>query len=172
MLALESAARDVAVPTNAVAHFTANIDGSGNLLGLEYTGSNRASPQWEKLSKRVEQVLRGRKLTIAKNTKGVDFRLRLVARSQMPSGADPGLEVNVLGVPVKKGQGKRSSKIQILDPTPVMAELEIPGEANEKIKVPVPQIVFNLLRVAGDPSDIGAPSRQVIRVEVLEEKVY
>ena len=173
ILALETAARDVAIPTNATAIFTANIDGSGNLLGLEFGGSDHASPQWNKLSTRVQQVLQGRKLSIAKNTKGVDFKLRLVARSQLPSGADPGMAVNLLGVPVKKGQGKRSSKITILDPTPKMLEFEIPGATDdEKVKIPVPGLVFTLLNVAADPSDIGAPARHMIRVQVVDEKIY
>lgn len=169
MLALESAAREVAIPSNAVATFTANFDGSGQLLSLEFDGSNHASPQWQRLSSKVEQLLRNRKLSIAKNTKGVDIRLRLEARRQMPSGADPGTTVEVFHTPVKKGQGKRSSKIAILDPVPQVLELEI---GDEKLKVPAPGLVFNLLSVGVDPSDIGAPERQVIRVQVLQEKVY
>lgn len=173
ILALESAARELAIPTNAVAVFTANIDGTGHLLGLEFNHSNHASPQWAKLSERVEQALSGRKLSIAKNTKGVDLKLRLVARVTLPSGADPGLGVSVLGLPVKKGQGKRSPKITILDPTPQMLEMEIPGASGEeKIKIPIPGLVFNVLSIAGDPADIGAPARQMVRVEIIDEKVY
>jgi hypothetical protein len=174
ILALEAAARDVAIPTNSTAIFTANFDGSGHLLGLEFGGSNHASPQWEKLSIRVHQVLQGRKLSIARNTKGVDFKLRLVARSQLPSGADPGLAVDVLGVPVKKGQGKRSSRVTLLDPLPKAVTFEIgDDELNKaKIKIPVPALLFTLLNVAGDPADIGAPARHIIRVEVLDEKIY
>ena len=174
IMALETAARDVAIPTNATALFTANIDGSGHLLGLEFAGSNQASPQWNKLSERVEQALRGRKLLISKNTKGGDLKLRLVARSQLPSGRDPGTAVNLLGVPVKKGQGKHSSKISILDPTPELLELEIAHDEQGRatVKVPVPGLVFSLVKVVADPSDIGAPARQMIRVQVLDEKVY
>jgi hypothetical protein len=173
ILAIEGAAREVAIPTNSVAVFTANIDGSGQLLGLEYTGSNHASPQWGKLTRRVEQMLRGRKLPIARNVKGVDLKLRLVARAQLPSGSDPGLGVDLMGIPVKKGQGKRSPKITILDPKPVMLELDIPGtNGEEKVKVPIPAVVVSVLSVAADPADIGAPVRHMIRVEVLDEKVY
>ena len=149
MLALESAARDVAIPTNSVATFVANFDGSGSLLSLEFAGSNHASPQWTNLSRRVEQALRGRKLEIAKNTKGVDIKLRLESRAQLPSGHDPGLGVDVLGIPVKKGQSKRSTKITLLDP-----------------------LQLTLLGINGDPADIGAPTRQIIRVQVLAEKIY
>ncbi len=173
IVALETAALEVAIPTNATAIFTANFDGSGQLLALEFGGSDHASPQWEKLSSRVQQVLHGRNLVIAKNTKGVDFKLRLVARSQLPSGADPGTAVDLLGVPVKKGQGKRSSKITILDPTPKMLEFEIPGATeDEKVKIPVPGLVLTLVALAADPSDIGAPARHIIRVQVIDEKIY
>ena len=171
--ALEMAARDVAIPTNATAVFTAAIDGSGHLLGLEFMGSNHASPQWTKVSERVEQALRGRRLSITKNVRGVDFKLRLVARSQLPSGADPGLAVDLLGIPVKKGQGKRSSKISLLDLKPQVLEFEIPNEkGDESVKLPVPGIQFNVLTLAADPSDLGAPARHMIHVQVLEEKVY
>jgi|GEM_PF-2048083 len=172
ILAIESAAREVAIPTNSVAVFIANIDGSGQLLGLEYTGSNHASPQWTKLTQRVEQALRGRKLPIAKRVKGVDLKLRLIARAQLPSGADPGLGVNLLGIPLKKGEGKRSSKITILDPIPKLLQLEVPGtHGPETIKVPVLSAVATILNVAGDPADIGAPVRQMVRVEVIEERL-
>jgi len=65
ILAMESAAREVAIPSNSVATFTANFDGSGNMFGLECTGSDHSSPQWQKLTQRVQQALSGRKLSIA-----------------------------------------------------------------------------------------------------------
>ncbi len=173
VLALESAARDLAIPTNSTALFSANFDGSGALLGFELLQSDHASPQWNKLEQRVQQMLNGRKLSIAKNTRGVDLKLKLIARSTLPSGADPGTEVNLLGVPVKKGQGKRSSKVSILDPTPKLLEFEIGvGDDTQRVKVPVPGLVLNALSLGGDPSDIGAPVRHMIRVQIVDEKIY
>lgn len=118
-------------------------------------------------------ALRGRKLSILSNRRGVEFKLRLVARSELPSGHDPGLQLDALGLPVKEGQGKRSSRISLLDPRPVILEYKIPGEnGNESVRIPVPGLVFNLLTVSGDPADIGAPARATVRVHVVEEKVY
>jgi len=173
IIAMEAAAREAAIPTNSTALFTANIDGSGKLLGIDLVATNHASPAWAKLSERVEAALSGHKLSILSNRRGVEFKLRLVARSELPSGRDPGLQLDVLGLPAKKGRGKRSSSISLLDPRPVFLEYEIPGEnGNESVKIPVPRLVFNVLTVNADPADIGTPARATVRVHVVDEKVY
>jgi hypothetical protein len=68
---------------------------------------------------------------------------------ELPSGADPGLEVRALGLPIKRGQGERSARIDILNPLTLAAPLS----------------------VLGDPADIGATARRMVRAHVVSEEL-
>jgi hypothetical protein len=44
--------------------------------------------------------------------------IRVTSREALPSGADPGLDVSALCIPIQKGRGEKSARIDILDITP------------------------------------------------------
>jgi hypothetical protein len=71
----------------------------------------------------------------------------------VPSRTESGLDL--FGVPVKKGAGKKSSKLSVLSPVIV----QVPAGA-DGATVPVP--VLSLLGGAMDPVDIGAVARRLV----------
>ncbi|HWZ87240.1 MAG TPA: hypothetical protein VNW92_00270, partial [Polyangiaceae bacterium] len=73
--------------------------------------------------------------------------------------------LNVLGIPLKHGDGPHSTRLDILTPTltlePPPSE---PGHASAL--PPLPHVAISLLLVAGDPADIGAQARRVVHATV------
>jgi hypothetical protein len=108
------------------------------------------------------RALAGKKLRVPAGSNGVSFQLRVVSRVQLPSGADPGLGIDVLGIPVKKGDGKRSAKISIL--SPVIQEIEVPG--SDGVRAPV--VAFSLIAGAGDLADVGAVARRLVTAYLVQ----
>jgi hypothetical protein len=91
--------------------------------------------------------------------------VRVESRVQLPSGADPGLTVNILGVPVQKGQGPRSARIDILDVTPKLETKEERLPSGQTVSVPRLS-VGNVLSMMGDLSDIGAKPQRMVHAHV------
>lgn len=91
----------------------------------------------------------------------------------MPSGADPGLEVRALGIPLKRGEGKRSARIDILTPDIKfgMARVPNPGNPSETLELPSVELNLGLLGLAGDPADIGAERQRMVSAVVESQKL-
>jgi hypothetical protein len=95
-------------------------------------------------------------LRVPAHSGGVSFQLRVVSRVQLPSGADPGLAIDLFGVPVKKGDGDRSSKISLL--SPMLKEVTIPNSGGGTMLMPTIAIIAG----AGDLADIGSVARRLV----------
>ncbi len=126
---------------------------------------------WSRVATRALTALSKRRLRVPQGAKGMELRIRVESRWALPSGADPGLEVRLLGVPLKKGEGKRSAKISILEPKASIEMVDVPQPGNTKIPMPAPQLGVGILGVAGDPSDIGAKPRRIVHAKVESQKL-
>jgi hypothetical protein len=99
--------------------------------------------------------------------KGAQMRIEIVSAWKLPSGHDPGVDVSVLGLPVSKGEGKQSTKVELLNPIPKLQAVELaPG-----VNVSVPTVNVTVIAVAGDPADIGARPRRVVHARLLDSTV-
>jgi hypothetical protein len=74
---------------------------------------------------------------------GYRFVLAVDSRNQLPSGADPGVDISAFGLPLKKGSGARSHGVRLLDPT-----------------------TGSLLGGSMDLSDIGQVARRVVHAHL------
>jgi len=167
--ALERAAYGSALPGNTSALFLARIDERGIVTFLDVLDVNADHGGWTGIATRALGTLRGKKLRIAAGSHGVELRIRVSSREVLPSGADPGLEVRALGIPLKKGRGKRSARISILEPMARLDWVDVTLPDGQNARLPMLNVGIGVLGLAGDPSDIGAKPRRVVHARVESE---
>jgi hypothetical protein len=167
--ALERAAYGSGLPGNTSALFLARIDEKGTVTFLDVLDVNADHGSWSGIATRALGTLRGKKLRISAGSRGVELRIRVSSREVLPSGADPGLEVRALGIPVKKGRGKRSARISILEPMARLDWVDVTLPDGQNARLPMLNVGIGVLGLAGDPSDIGAKPRRVVHARVESE---
>lgn len=148
MRSLESAVYASSVPLNGNALFTFVIDSDGKLLSSSLGDVSSDRDKWERVARQTAQSLAQRKLVVPKG-KSVRLTVAVTSHLELPSGRDPGLEVRALGIPLKKGGGERSTTVDILNPLN-------------------PTAPFML---SGDPADIGAKARRMVRSHIVSEEI-
>ncbi len=166
--ALELAARSTNTPHSGNATFLARVGPAGKVLGIDVLSVTRDYQAWARAARHAVAALAGRAMRVPGDSKGVDVVVEIRSRVQLPSGADPGVAVDLFGLPVKLGRGKHSTKVSIL--TPVLRlepmDLGVPGGDSK-----LPAIVFGIeMGVFGDPADIGAAEQRVVSGRVLREE--
>ena len=168
--ALERATHTANTPENARALFVASIDSGGNLRTRDVVSVTRDHRAWQRVARRALSKLRGRKLKVPQGfARGARLRIALESRIQLPSGADPGLGVSLLGLPLKEGDGDKSPRIDILKPTAKVEMMSVPTPGGKSYRMPVPAIGFQVLSVAADPADVGAAPRRVVHAHVVDQ---
>jgi hypothetical protein len=141
---LEAAVYASNVPLNARASFVFVIDGSGKLVSTTLGDATGDRSAWLRAARQTLQSLG--KLPV-KNGKGVRLIVAVKSHLELPSGADPGLEISMQGVPIKKGDGPRSTRL----------DLSI--------------FPFPAAGLMGDPADIGARPRRMVHSHVVSEEL-
>jgi hypothetical protein len=140
----------------------------GGVVEMELLGSSSDRERWSKLLATATQHLAKKQLAPPKGSRGLDLELRVESRVQMPSGADPGMAVRLFGLPLKKGEGKKSSKLEILSSLPRYEEDEGPTPSGERKN---PRIVIDVGQLVFDPADIGAKRRRMVQARVTRQTV-
>ncbi len=135
-------------PLNGAASFVLVIDSQGQLLSSVLGSASGDREGWARVARQAAKALAGRKLQVPQG-KSVQLTVEVTSHLELPSGADPGVDLHVLGIPLKKGDGPRSTRVDILDPLH-------PG---------------TILSLAGDPVDIGAHARRMVHAHVVSEEL-
>lgn len=140
-------------------------DASGIAVHVEVLQADNETRGWERIAEELKRELAKKPLRVPSGSAGVSFQLRVVSRVQLPSGADPGLAVELFGVTVKEGDGDRSSRISVLSPKATVTEIEVPYSNGATM----PMLGFspNILGIGGDLADIGAVARRVVRAHLV-----
>jgi hypothetical protein len=145
---LEAAVYASTVTLNSKAMFTLVIDSDGKLLSTTLGAADGDRQAWERIAHQTAQALAQRKLAVPKG-KSVRLVVAVTSHLEMPSGADPGVEIDAFGIPIHKGGGPRSTKLDLLNPLH-------------------PSTPLSLL---GDPADIGANARRMVHAHVVSEEL-
>lgn len=144
--AFEAATYASRAPLNGSASFLLVIDSEGKLVSSVLGKADGDREAWASVARQTAQALAQRKLPVPRG-KSVQLAIQVTSHLELPSGADPGLELSAQGVPLKKGGGPRSSKLDIsIFPFPAAT-------------------------VYGDPADIGARARRMVRAHVVSEEL-
>lgn len=165
LTALEGVTRVSSAPIRGYAVFQVTTDATGNVTGVRLMDSNGGSAQWAAVGHEVRRRLAGQRLRVG--GKPTRLLVRIESTESLPSGADPGLAIDAFGIPIKKGEGKKSSKLSILTP-PQFVEVEVPDPGDPKKKIKMPMFVPpNIFGGAGDLADIGSKRRRMVHSRVL-----
>jgi hypothetical protein len=151
---------------NDTATFEAQLGTDGTLLGLTVIDSKGPIEPW----RAIADAARGAAAKLPKRRtggRGVVARIQVESRWQLPSGHDPGTNVSLFGVPVKKGEGPRSAHVEVLNPLPKVFCSEISTGSG---KICVPMVTFTVLGSDLDSTDIGTKALRTIRAHVTSEK--
>jgi hypothetical protein len=168
--ALQSAAFTGRTPERGSALFAARIERDRVVIQvLEATEDTAA---WTEAAKRAMGALRGKQLRLPAGARAVEITIRVTSNVELPSGADPGLELRAFGIPVTRGEGKRSSRVELLTPHVELDTVTIPNPGGgEPLELPSLQIGLSLLGLFGDPADLGATPRRVVHTRVEHQTV-
>lgn len=134
------------VPLNGSASFVFTIDSEGKLVSGVLGDTSADREAWARIARKTAQAFAVRKLSVPKG-KGIKLTVAVTSHLELPSGADPGFEIGAQGVPLKKGEGPRSTRLN----------LSI---------FPFPDATL-----AGDPADLGARPRRMVHAHVVSEEV-
>ena len=134
------------VPLNGSASFVFVIDSEGKLVSGVLGNASSDRESWARVARQTAQAFAQRKLSVPKG-KGIKLVVAVTSHLELPSGADPGLELSAQGLPLKKGGGPRSTKLDIsIFPFPAAT-------------------------LAGDPADLNARARRMVHAHVVSEEV-
>lgn len=152
---------DAALNASAVLRVATNA--AGNIVSVDVLEATSDTGPWRAVAARLLEALRGERLRVPRGGRGVTMDLRVVSRVELPSGADPGLGVDLLGIPLKKPGGDKSPRISILKIDPKGYKVRLPnGKVLELPSVPLQ----SLLEVAVDPVDVAAKSQRMVRAHL------
>ncbi|MEY2934839.1 MAG: hypothetical protein RL033_5588 [Pseudomonadota bacterium] len=165
-LVMQSATRP-----NTSARILLRTDASGEVIHVEMADASGDTAGWNTVAADLLKSLRGKKLRVPGGTGGVTMQLRVDSREQLPSGADPGLAVDLFGLEVKKGQGDRSTRVQVLTPKIELGTYELVKD-DPRSKIPVIGVSLTLFSLMGDPTDIGAPARRVVHAHLVSMETH
>lgn len=145
---LEAAVYASTAPLNGRCSFVFIIDGDGKLVSSSVGEASGEREAWSRVARQTAQSLAQRKLTVPKG-KSVRLTVAVSSHLELPSGADPGVAVDVLGLPLKRGSGPRSTKVDLLNPRNPLSPLSL----------------------RGDPADLGQNARRMVHAHVVSEEL-
>lgn len=161
----EKIVMDSATRPNTSGLLLIRTDASGIAVHVEVLQADNETQGWQRIAEELKRELAKKPLRVPSGSAGVSFQLRVISRVQLPSGADPGLAIELFGVTVKEGEGDRSSRISVLSPKATVTEIEVPYSNGATM----PMLGFNpnILSIGGDLADIGAVARRVVRAHLV-----
>jgi hypothetical protein len=140
---------------------TVEVDfGPGGAVRSAYVVSSDASrDEWEEL---VAQARARAAAPEGTPTRGQRVRIRVTTDKLLPSGRHAGVAVDVFGLPLKRGEGPKSTKVSVLGPPKVVM---IDGG------IPLPVLALPLAEVDADLADLGAAPKRVVHTQVISRQV-
>lgn len=146
-------------------------DANGYTVHVEVREASGDTRAWEAVAAELQRKLAGQKLRVPAGSGGVSMELRVTSRNQLPSGADPGLAIELFGQEIKSGDGKRSTRLQLLTPKIAVQEVEAPyGDGRQKVKALT--ATLTIVALFGDPADIGAVARRVVHAHLVSMETH
>ncbi len=168
--ALTRATYQSSAPVSASAVFEITADGAGNVIGITVAGGGANIELYRGIAARARAALSGKPLRLPSGARGAELRIEVTSAWKLPSGADPGTEVELFGQTLKKGEGKQSSKVTLLDPIPRVRCIS-PDDPKNDMKLPLCGVQLRLFELAADPADIGARPRRIVHTRLVESKI-
>ncbi len=156
-------ARDTLVDASAV--LSVRADATGRVTNVDVAEASSAAGEWRWLAGDLLRRLAGTSLRLPGSNAGTELKLRITSAVRLPSGANPGLRLDLFGQTLKEGGGPRSTSLS-LSPRPPLQQEQVFDNAGRHQDSPM-KLAAGLLELRGDPADISATARRVVEVTVL-----
>jgi hypothetical protein len=134
---------------------------------MQLLGTSGDDAAWTRLLDRAKRELVAQRLKAPNGSRGIDLEIRVDSRIQLPSGADPGFSVKVFGLPLRKGEGKRSPGIEVLSSLP-----RLTYDENEKDPALRQRLEMDVLKVPLDLADLSGKRSRIVSARVLKRTVF
>jgi hypothetical protein len=169
----EELTRPSATPVDSQAHFEVMADATGHVTSVRLLDASEGYDAWNELVSSFQGALRDRALQVPSGTRGVAITIEVTSRVQLPSGFDPGVDVSILNIPLKKAPAgqKRPRRVEILTIKPKIEEAPRDPTLNSPFKLPQYRVeLVKIFGLAFDPVDIGVPASRVVHARVVKER--
>ncbi len=164
--ALTSAMYGTESPVGAKVVFEVRADKNGTVLSVDVLSADTNLQAFHTTAARAKTLLAGKTLRLPSSAKGAVMKLEVSSAWKLPSGHDPGTQVELFGRALKKGEGNASTKIVLLAPPRVRCVS--PDDPKNDLKLPLCGIEAPLFGTDGDPADIGAKARRIVHTRLIE----
>jgi hypothetical protein len=162
---LEQETRKSDTAASSSARFRATTDHAGRVTSFELIEASADHGVWSALARRMLQGLAGVTLRVPNTGHGVTMDVKVSSEMLLPSGAQPGMGVEVAGIDLKKSGGKHAPKLTILKPRPHMEMRVVTLPDGRTVNLPYIEIM-EYLNLAGDPVDIGKKAQRVVHARL------
>jgi hypothetical protein len=163
---LEQETRKTDTASTSSARFRATTDHAGRVTSFELLEASADHSVWSALAGRMLQGLAGVALRVPRTGHGVTMDLKVSSEMLLPSGAQPGMGVEIAGIDVKKQGGKNSAKLTLLKPRPHMEMRVVTLPDGRTVNLPYIEIM-EYLNLAGDPTDLGKKAQRVVHARLV-----
>lgn len=164
--ALTTAMYGTESPVGAKVVFEVRADKNGTVLSVDVLSADTNLQAFRTTAARAKTLLAGKTLRLPSSAKGAVMKLEVTSAWKLPSGHDPGTQVELFGRALKKGEGGASTKIVLLAPPRVRCVS--PDDPKNDLKLPLCGIEAPLFGTDGDPADIGAKARRIVHTRLVE----
>jgi hypothetical protein len=162
--ALKDAAMLVSSPVNGQAEFIATVDATGLVVALRAVRVTSGAADWRNVAAQALKQLAKKRVRVPAGAAGMEVRLALSSRVQLPSGSSSGPSLHA--VPLMSSDGTRLSR---LDLPPESRKLPDP-QGPATLGTPALQQPLSGGGLDGDLADIGGVSRRVVHVTITDER--
>jgi hypothetical protein len=164
--ALTSAMYGTESPVGAKVVFEVRADKNGTVLSIDVLSADTNLQAFRTTAARAKTLLAGKTLRLPSSAKGAVMKLEVSSAWKLPSGHDPGTQVELFGRALKKGEGNASTKVVLLAPPRVRCIS--PDDPKNDLKLPLCGLEAPLFGTDGDPADIGAKARRIVHTRLIE----
>lgn len=168
LTALAASTSQSLAPVKGKAVFVVKTNAEGDVVDIELQEAEGGRPGWADAGRIAREALDGKKLRLPPGVKRMVMKIEVTSAWKLPSGQDPGTDVELFGRSIAKGEGKDSGKVTILDPIPKLRVEEV--DLGSGVKLRVPTIEIDIFRATVDPTNIGAKPRRVVHTRLVESQ--
>ncbi len=160
-------ASDAPVTSRVV--FAVRADARGNILSLDAVSGDQGLSAFRDMARLARARLGRTTLRLPSTAQGANLRIELTSAWKLPSGHDPGAQVELFGRALTKGEGKAATRVAIL-PLPKVTCVS-PDDPKNELKLPICGVTAPLIATDADPADLGAKPRRIVSTRVLESTI-
>jgi hypothetical protein len=161
-------ASEALLETSAVLNVV--VDARGRVTHVDVLQATSQTEGWRLMAQGLMSALNPVRLRVSASNEAFGMKLRVDSAMRLPSGADPGLRLGLLGQTLREGERPGSASIS-LSPTAPLPTVEVFDNAGRHQDHPL-QFELGLLKLKGDLSDTAAAAQRVVQVAVLSVDLH